>query len=304
MTLKLEALISEKNEIKKNNDNLCKEIVSLKQKLEIFINEENNKKIEENDNYDKDEEIAKLKKELKEIQEEKIELINTKNEISSKRYEFENEIKKLDIELQKVNNELKDQISKNELIEKELENYKKINSQILAENSMKQEKINEYINNNLKTEDKNNMAQKIEELNQVIEKKDKEIGQLKEEIEKNKKKKNKIASPFSGFNKNSSFGESGNLSSHVDRISVGMGEDGINDSEKIQKYVERFKEYKNEIEAEQQLTKILKEDIKNLKQKLNEIIKLFNLSTKDYKPKKKEQKEALEQLKNYIKIIN
>ena len=141
------------------------------------------------------------------------------------------------------------------------------------------------------------MIQKKEELNQVIEKKDQEIKQLKEEIEKNKKK----ASPLSVFNKNSSIGESINFSSHADRMSVGMGGDGINDSEKFQKYIERFKEYKNEIEAEQQLTKILKEDIKNLKQKLNEIIRLFNLSTKDYKPKKKDQKEAFEQLKNYIK---
>ena len=143
------------------------------------------------------------------------------------------------------------------------------------------------------------MVQKKEELNQAIEKKDQEIKQLKEEIEKNKKKKNQMVSPFSVFNKNSSFGESGDLSSNADRIS--MGGDGINDSEKFKKYIERFKEYKNELEEEQQLTKILKDDIKSLKQKLNEIIRLFNLSTKDYKPKKKEQKEAFEQLKNYIK---
>ena len=163
-------------------------------------------------------------------------------------------------------------------------------------------KKNEYLNNIIKAEDDNNLVQKKEELNQIIEKKDQEIKQLKEEIEKNKKKKNQMA-PFSVFNKNSSFGESGNFSSHADRISMQMGGDGINDSEKFQKYIERFKEYKNEIETEKQLTKILKEDIKNLKQKLNEIIRLFNLSTKDYKPKKNDQKEAFEQLKNYIKTI-
>ena len=104
-----------------------------------------------------------------------MELFNTKNEISNKMYEYQSEKKKNKIELQKVNNELKDQISKNESIAKELENYKKINSQILEKNSTMQKKINEYINNN---KDENNLAQKKEELNQVIEKKDQEIKQL------------------------------------------------------------------------------------------------------------------------------
>ena len=58
----------------------------------------------------------------------------------------------------------------------------------------------------------------------------------------------------------------------------------------------------------------MKEDQKNMKAKLagfetfggkikdyNEFIKLFNIILKDYKPKKKEQKEALAKLKEHLK---
>ena len=58
----------------------------------------------------------------------------------------------------------------------------------------------------------------------------------------------------------------------------------------------------------------MKEEIKELKSKLkdfetfggkikdyNEFIRAFNIIIKDYKPKKNEQKEALELLKNHLK---
>ena len=63
-----------------------------------------------------------------------------------------------------------------------------------------------------------------------------------------------------------------------------------------------------------ELIKILKEEIKSLKRKLtnfetfggkisnyNEFIRIFNIALKDYKPKKNEQKEALSQLRNHLK---
>ncbi len=88
----------------------------------------------------------------------------------------------------------------------------------------------------------------------------------------------------------------------------------INDPEKVEKLVERVKEYKNQIDLNNELIKVLKQDIKSLKQKLtnfetfggkiqnyNEFIRVFNMALKDYKPKKKEQKEALAQLRNHLK---
>ena len=149
-------------------------------------------------------------------------------------------------------------------------------------------------------------------INKVIEGKEQEIEELKEDIAKIKKKQ-VSGSPFSGYNKkDSSFGGEGMFSSKGDRIS--LGGDIINDAEKIEKLIERVKEYKNQIDMDNELIKILKEEIKSLKQKLtnfetfggkisnyNEFIRIFNIALKDYKPKKNEQREALSQLRNHLK---
>ena len=93
-----------------------------------------------------------------------------------------------------------------------------------------------------------------------------------------------------------------------------MGGDNLSEAGKLAKLKERINEYKNQIDMNNELIKILKDDIKNLKQKLtdfetfggkianyNEFIRTFNIALKDYKPKKKEQKEALTQLRNHLK---
>ena len=92
------------------------------------------------------------------------------------------------------------------------------------------------------------------------------------------------------------------------------GGDGISDGEKIERLSERIKEYKNEKDIFEKLLGVLKEDNKKLKKKLtdfetfggkigdyNEFIRLFNIAVKNYKPKNKEQKEALEKLKENLK---
>ena len=148
---------------------------------------------------------------------------------------------------------------------------------------------------------KQNLEKEIGNLNEIIKEKEKEIEELKEENEKSKKN----VTSFSNINKRDSSKELEN------RISlVGEG----NEQETIKRLVERLKEIKNENEADKELIKIMKEDQKNMKAKLagfetfggkikdyNEFIKLFNLILKDYKPKKKEQKEALAKLKEHLK---
>ena len=167
---------------------------------------------------------------------------------------------------------------------KENKNYKEINNKMLEENCQKQ-----------------NLEKEIENLNEIIKEKEKEIEELKEENEKSKKN----VTSFSNINKRDSSKELEN------RISlVGEG----NEQETIKRLVERLKEIKNENEADKELIKIMKEDQKNMKAKLagfetfggkikdyNEFIKLFNIILKDYKPKKKEQKEALAKLKEHLK---
>lgn len=197
--------------------------------------------------------------------------------------------------MEKLKNELNNQIIKNENIEKELNNYKEINNKILEENSNKQEQINEFKNNYIRTDESNKLLQQIEQLNKVIEEKEQEIEELKDEITKIKNKQVN-GSLFSGYNKKeSSFGGDLGFSSKGDRFS--LGGDIINDAEKIEKLIERVKEYKNQIDMNNELIKILKEEIKSLKQKLtnfetfggkisnyNEFIRIFNIALKDYKP--------------------
>lgn len=288
---KYDLLLSEKNEIKNSNDKLLLELELMKQKN----NEDEEYK---NENNKKDEEIVKLKEELKEIEQEKLELINTKNEISNKKYEYEDEIQKLKEELNLVKNDL--------------EKFKEINTKLLEENARKQEEINNYENNldNNETENNDNLLQKIKELNEIIEGKEQQIGELKEEIEKHKNNKNSSSDPYSGTNKRESSGE--DAKSHTRHPSQGGIQ--ISDEQKIEKLKERVNDYKNKFELNENLIKLLKEEIKELKNKLkdfetfggkikdyNEFIRAFNIIIKDYKPKKNEQKEALDLIKNHLK---
>ena len=144
-----------------------------------------------------------------------------------------------------------------------------------------------------------NIEKEIENLNEIIKEKEKEIEELKEE---NKK--------ISSNKKELNFQDFDHISKNERLSLVGEG----TDQEKIERLVIKLKEYKNEMETNQELVKILKEDHKNMKAKLaefetfggkiknyNEFIKMFNICLKDYKPKKKEQKEALEKLKEHLK---
>jgi len=271
---KYEMLLSEKND----NDKILKEMELLKLK-----------KDEQNKNDIKDEEIKKLKEKLKEIDEKNLELNNKKNEI-----------KNLKEELEKTKIELTNQIAKNVSYEKDIEKYKEINSKILEENSRKQEQINNF---------ENNINNNKKDLNRIIENREKEIEELKKELEKLRNKKNNLDTSYSGTNKkDSSFGNEGEyMSSNFDSHK-------ISDAQKVEKLKERVSEYKNKFELNENLLKLLKEEIKELKKKLtdfetfggkitdyNEFIRAFNIVLKDYKPKKKEQKEALNQLRNHLK---
>ena len=272
---KYEMLLSEKND----NDKLLKEMERLK-----LLKEEQNK------NDIKDEEIKKLREKLKEIDKKNLELNNTKNEI-----------KNLKEELEKIKVELENQVSKNISYEKDIEKYKEINSKILEENSRKQEQISNYENNINNNE--------IKDLKKIIENREKEIEELKKELEKYKNKKNNLDTSYSGTNKkDSSFGNEGEY------ISSNFDSHKISDAQKVEKLKERVNEYKNKFELNENLLKLLKEEIKELKKKLtdfetfggkitdyNEFIRAFNILLKDYKPKKKEQKEALSQLRNHLK---
>ena len=200
--------------------------------------------------------------------------------MNNKKFEYESELGKLKEELENQN-------EKNNDLIKELENYKQINNKMLEENDKKQ-----------------NYEKEIENLNEIVKEKEQEIEELKEDLEKSKK--NMTAN--SVFNKKDSGFGGGDLEHRLSLVGEGT------DQEKIERLVIKLKEYKNESETNQELIKILKDDHKKMKNKLesfetfggkikdyNEFIKLFNICLKDYKPKKKEQKEALEKLREHLK---
>ena len=79
---------------------------------------------------------------------------------------------------------------------------------------------------------------------------------------------------------------------------------GLTDQERIDKYKKKLNEYKKEIESHKKQINTLKEEIRELNHKLknpifqnlDEFINLFHIAFLDYKPNKKEQKEAFEKI--------
>ena len=94
---------------------------------------------------------------------------------------------------------------------------------------------------------------------------------------------------------------------------VTMNSQGLNDADKIRLYRERIKECEQINESDKIQIKTLKEDIKIFKEKIknletfggqikdmNEFIFLLNQVLINYKPKKKEQKDALNKIINVL----
>ena len=92
-----------------------------------------------------------------------------------------------------------------------------------------------------------------------------------------------------------------------------MNSQGLTDADKIKLYKERIKEYEMMNESDKIQIKTLKDDIKLMKAKIknletfggqikdvNEFIYLLNLALISYKPKKQEQKDALNKIINVL----
>jgi phage shock protein A len=147
----------------------------------------------------------------------------------------------------------------------EIEEYKKINNQLLEKIQILEEKIKKYEDNENKIKNTYNSNRSIENIS---------------------------------LDKNNSISKISNSS----------------DQEvKIEKITKRYKEYKELFKASEKQCNTLKQQIKELKQenellknndnKINdyeELNKLFNIAFENYKPKKKEQIDALNKIKEYF----
>jgi len=189
------------------------------------------------------------------------------------------------IELKKNIDEKNKEITK---LNKEIEQYKNDKNKLLQENTKMKEKLQLIENGNEEglTITFDNLKEEIKDKNLQIEKLIKENNTLKNAYPGNEKE-DEDDKTFSSI--------------------------GLAKSEKIKILEEEIKELKLISDSDQIQIKTLKEDIKGLQSKLknvetlngqmkdfNEFTSLFNQAILNYKPKKKEQKEALNRINEVI----
>jgi hypothetical protein len=191
-------------------------------------------------------------------------------------------------------------------LEKEINNYKSINNKILQENTQLKEKIQLIQSgqdegliitiDNLKDElkDKALQIQKLIEENNLLRNNNNNNNNKNNEEEKEIDLNKNIGNEHNPFRKS-------------------VNSTGLNDADKIKLYKEQIKEYKMTNESDKIQIKTLKEDIKLMKTKIKdletfggqvknmtEFIALLNQALLNYKPKKKEQKDALDKIVNIL----
>ena len=217
-------------------------------------------------------------------------------------------------ENEKLKKEILEKNKKIEQLETDINNIKRINNQLIKEiNELKGNYQNQNIDNDIRQsapEERisitiDNLKEELKDKNLQIEKLIQENNNLKNNIKKNnnnnliindddeKEIKNEI-NPF--------------------RTTTTLNNLGLSDAEKIKIYKEQIKELKLLNDSDSIQIRTLKVDIKEMKEKIqkmetfsgqlknfDEFISLLNKALLDYRPKKKEQKEALNKL---IEVMN
>ena len=206
----------------------------------------------------------------------------------------------LNEEIEELKKEIEEKNEQIDKLEKEINNYKTINNKILQENTQLKEKIQLIQSgqdegfiitiDNLKDElkDKALQIQKLIEENNLL--RNNNNNDEEKEIDLNNNNANEH-NPFRNT----------------------VNSTGLNDADKIKLYKEQIKEYKMTNESDKIQIKTLKEDIKMMKTKIKsletfggqvknmtEFITLLNQALLNYKPKKKEQKDALDKIVNIL----
>ena len=267
--------------------------------------------------------LEEKKKEIENLL-SKLNLIQKENEINiNKSKQTQNEeknniIKNLRDELNKTNNIIKQK-------EKEINDYKLINNQLIDDNTKKQEKISELMENSQQESlilTIENLKQEIKEYKNKINVLANQNNQLNEKLKTktspnqldknnlNKKKFLELEEEFeSGKSKNKINQIHYAISENRNEKSMASGiletEGGLGGDPNFLKYKERIREYKEEINLLLMQINTLKVEIKECKNKLNkpivqhydEFVKLFNLAFTGYKPFRKDQNEAFELIK-------
>ena len=216
-------------------------------------------------------------------------------------------------ELNDENEKLKTKI---EQLEKEINNIKIINNQLIKENKELKEKMQNIDNNEIRQSGQDerlsitldNLKEELKDKNLQIEKLIQENNILKNTIKKSNNNR-LVDEDEKDINTNTN-----KKSSENNPFRTTLSNTGLNDEEKIKIYKEQIKELRLLNESDTIQIIALKVDIKEMKDKIkkmetfsgqlknfDEFISLLNKALFDYRPKKKEQKEALNKL---VEVMN
>ena len=351
-----------KKYLDENNDELQKEILSLKEQIKELENENHNYFLEATKLKDAEKKISEINKEnelnftamqnLKKENQELLEIISNykknKNNNLENSEDFEgdeyeeneeNEMNQGSFNLGIINKpknkkniilELKNQLKEKDNIisekDKEINEFKQIKGFLIKDNTDKQETIEKLKDNSVSSKQEQSYILIIETLKNEIKEHQHTISELtKKNTELNdlfksnnipnsnnyfSKKKNKfekasIAIRDEVDNNNNNHSDNRIDNNRLSRISgITSTSIGLSDQERIDKYKKKLKEYKKEIESHKNQINTLKEEIRELNHKLKnpiiqnleEFINLFHIAFSEYKPNKKEQKEAFEKI--------
>ena len=282
----------------------------MKNKLEEMKNKLEQKEIENqnllNRIINKENENAMLQREISKT--------NTNNEYKEINSNNNFNTVKLNDEIYELKNEIIEKNNKIQKLENDLNNLKSLNSQFIKQNTelKKNQVINYERGSRSITEEKislDNLRKELKDKNLQIEQLIKENNILKNNNIINNNNLEKDEKENELYKNNMQI-----IKSDSNIIRKSLNNSGVNEIEKNKLYMEEIKELKMINESDMIQIKALKADIKELKEKLkkietfsgqlknyDEFISLLNKALFDYRPKKKEQKEALNKL---VEVMN
>ena len=313
---KIIQILLEKNNLIKENSNLKEEIITLQNKINESKNENNNNvlNLQRIDKLEKDLEEAKNEcelnlKKLKFMKNENQKLLNIIKNNERENLKFKNEFESTSDDRKSGNLDIRDDINihfsqeteakntKIENLEKEINSYKSKNDKLYLECSSLKEQLD-----NIQNEQNNRLLIDIDNLKEELKDKTSQIKKLVKENDDLRK------SDYNNYKEEKEI-DLNNNKNEKNLFRNSLISTGLNDGDLIKLLKDDIKNYKLENNSDKIQIKTLKEEIKMMNAKIKdletfggqmknmtEFFSLLNQVLLNYKPKSKEQKEALNKI--------
>ena len=314
--IKINQILLEKNNLIKENSNLKEEIITLQNKINESKNENNNNvlNLQRIDKLEKDLEEAKNEcelnlKKLKFMKNENQKLLNIIKNNERENLKFKNEFESTSDDRKSGNLDIRDDINihlsqeieekntKIENLEKEINSYKSKNDKLYLECSSLKEQLD-----NIQNEQNNRLLIDIDNLKEELKDKTSQIKKLVKENDDLRK------SDYNNIIEEKEI-DLNNNKNEKNLFRNSLISTGLNDGDLIKLLKDDIKNYKLENNSDKIQIKTLKEEIKKMNAKIKdletfggqmknmtEFFSLLNQVLLNYKPKSKEQKEALNKI--------